>query len=88
MYEHRLVKEKKSPGKSPKKRSLLRQGLALEGRNSPVFEKRFWKGNKKLNQTQFWRYFLIYLKFEKKFVPHAAMHYKPSYRESRRAPRH
>ena len=24
----------------------LRQGLALEGRNSPVFAKRFWKGNK------------------------------------------
>ena len=64
----------------------LRQGPALEGRNSPVFAKRFWKGNKYLNQTQFWRWFLIYLKFEKKFVWHAATHYKPSYRESRRAP--
>ena len=26
--------------------SILRQGPALEGRNSPVFAKRFWKGNK------------------------------------------
>ena len=24
----------------------LSQGFALEGRNSPVFAKRFWKGNK------------------------------------------
>ena len=65
----------------------LKQGPALEGRNSPVFAKRFWMGNKLLNQTQFWRYFLIYFKFEKKFVWHAATHYKPTYRESHRAPR-
>ena len=25
---------------------ILKQGPALEGRNSPVFAKRFWKGNK------------------------------------------
>ena len=49
--EHRQREEPPSPPVRRKLREqvpmlFLRQGPALEGRNSPVFEKRFWKGNK------------------------------------------
>ena len=69
------------------KGTVFKAGACFRRPKFTGFLKRFWKGNKWLNQTQFWRYFLIYFKFEKKFGWHAATHYKPSYRESRRAPR-